>query len=104
MTTSRRIPRRPAFFAAFLLLAALPGESLAQGQTARSVKPTLVQLGVDPGAVISGSAKTSFLQVLAGSGSRAKYEWLVKGKPGQTVELLVQSEKGGSAAARVTLK
>jgi murein tripeptide amidase MpaA len=78
--------------------------SLAQGQTARSVKPTLVRLGVDPGAVLSGSAKTTFLPVLAGSGSRARYEWLIKGQAGQAVELLVQSEKGGSAAARVTLK
>jgi hypothetical protein len=78
--------------------------SLAHGQTARAVKPTLVQLGVDPGAVISGSAKTSFLPVLAGSGTRAKYEWLIRGKTGETVELLVQSEKGGSATARVTLK
>jgi len=78
--------------------------SLAQGQTARAVKPTMVRLGVDPGAVISGSAKTSFLPVLAGSGSRAKYEWLIRGKTGETVDLLVQSEKGGSATARVTLK
>jgi murein tripeptide amidase MpaA len=78
--------------------------SLAQGQTARSVKPTLVRLGVDPGAVLSGSAKTSFLPALAGSGSRARYEWLIKGKTGQVVELLVQSEKGGSVTARVTLK
>ena len=78
--------------------------SLAHGQTARAVKPTLVQLGVDPGAILSGSAKTSFLPVLAGSGSRAKYEWLIRGKTGETVDLLVQSEKGGSATARVTLK
>jgi hypothetical protein len=78
--------------------------SLAQGQTARSVKPTLVRLGVEPGDVLSGSAKTNFLPVLAGSGSRAKYEWLIKGRAGEAVELLVQSEKGGSATARVTLK
>ena len=78
--------------------------SLAHGQTARAVKPTMVRLSVDPGTVISGSAKTSFLQVLAGSGSRAKYEWLIRGKTGETIELLVQSEKGGSATARVTLK
>ena len=78
--------------------------SLAHGQTARAVKPTMVRLGVDPGAVLSGSAKTNFLPALAGSGSRAKYEWLIRGKTGQTVELLVQSEKGGSATARVTLK
>jgi len=78
--------------------------SLAQGQTARSVKPTLVRLGVEPGDVLSGSAKTNFLPVLAGSGGRAKYEWLIKGKAGEAVELLVQSEKGGSATARITLK
>ncbi len=78
--------------------------SLAQGQTSRSVKPTLVQLGVEPGAVLSGSAKTNFLPTLAGSGGRAKYEWLIKGKTGQVVELLVRSEKGGTATARVTLK
>ncbi|MCK7499571.1 MAG: hypothetical protein MZW92_61110 [Comamonadaceae bacterium] len=64
----------------------------------------MVRLGVEPGDVLSGSAKTNFLPVLAGSGSRAKYEWLIKGKAGEVVELLVQSEKGGSATARVTLK
>lgn len=78
--------------------------SMAQGQTARSVKPTMVQLGVEPRAIMSGNAKTNFLPALAGSGSRAKYEWLIKGKTGQVVELLVQSEKGGTATARVTLK
>ncbi|NLH76215.1 MAG: hypothetical protein GX465_04180, partial [Acidobacteria bacterium] len=78
--------------------------ALAQAVTARSVKPVMVQLGVDPGAIVSGNAKTSFVPSLAGSGGRAKYEWLVKGKAGQTVELLVRSEKGGSATARATLK
>ncbi len=78
--------------------------ALAHGVTARAVKPTMIQLGVDPGAIISGSAKTSFLPTLAGSGGRAAYEWLIKGKTGETVELLVRSQKGGSATARVTLK
>lgn len=78
--------------------------SFAQGQTARSVKPTMVRLGVEPGDVLSGNSKTNFLPVLAGSGGRAKYEWLIKGQAGEVVELLVQSEKGGSATARVTLK
>ena len=78
--------------------------SLAHGQTARAVKPTMVQLGVEPGAVLSGSAKTNFLSTLAGSGGRAKYEWLIRGKTGEVVELLVRSEKGGSATARVILK
>ena len=78
--------------------------SLAHGQTARAVKPTMVQLGVDPASVLSGAAKTNFLPVLAGSGTRAKYEWLIRGKTGQVVELIVQSEKGGSDTARITLK
>ena len=78
--------------------------SLAHGQTARAVKPTLVQLGVEPSDIISGNARTNFLPVLAGSGSRAKYEWLIRGKSGQVVELVVQSEKGGSDTARITLK
>jgi len=78
--------------------------SLAHAQTARAVKPTLVQLGVDPKQILSGSAKTNFLPVLAGSGTRAKYEWLIRGKTGEVVELVVQSEKGGSDTAKVTLK
>jgi hypothetical protein len=78
--------------------------SLAHAQTARAVKPTLVQLGVDPKQIISGNAKTNFLPVLAGSGTRAKYEWLIRGKTGEVVELAVQSEKGGADTARVTLK
>jgi hypothetical protein len=78
--------------------------SFAHGLTARAVKPTMVQLGVEAGTIISGSAKTSFLPALAGSGSRAKYEWLIRGKTGDVVELLVRSQKGGSATARVTLK
>ncbi|OGD18889.1 MAG: hypothetical protein A2W03_16835 [Candidatus Aminicenantes bacterium RBG_16_63_16] len=78
--------------------------SLAHGQTARAVKPTMVQLGVDPKQILSGNAKTNFLPVLAGSGMRAKYEWLIRGKTGEVVELVVQSEKGGSDTARVTLK
>jgi hypothetical protein len=78
--------------------------SLAHGQTARAVKPTMVQLGVDPKTILSGNVKTNFLPVLAGSGTRAKYEWLIRGKTGEVVELVVQSEKGGSDTAKITLK
>jgi len=78
--------------------------SLAHGQTARAVKPTMIQLGVDPKTILSGNAKTNFLPVLAGSGTRAKYEWLIRGKTGEVVELVVQSEKGGTDTAKVTLK
>jgi hypothetical protein len=78
--------------------------SLAHAQTARAVKPTMVQLGVDPKTILSGNAKTNFFPVLAGSGTRAKYEWLIRGKIGDVVELVVQSEKGGTDTAKITLK
>ena len=35
-----------------------------------------------PNDIIAGNEKTSFIQTLAGSGSRQSYEWIIKGKPG----------------------
>jgi hypothetical protein len=64
----------------------------------------MVQLQVPPEAVISGSAKTSFIQALNGSGERQKFEWLVKAKAGETVVLKVVSQKGGADTASVVLK
>ena len=78
--------------------------AFAQGVTARSVKPTMVQLGVDPEAIISGSNKTNFFQALAGSGNRQKYEWLIKGNSGDRIELKVVSQKGGSDKTTITLR
>lgn len=78
--------------------------ALAHGVASRSVKPTMVQLGVEPGDVVSGHAKTEFFQALAGSGGRVKYEWIVRGKTGRVVELVVSSQKGGRDSARITLK
>jgi hypothetical protein len=78
--------------------------ALAQGVTSRSVKPTMVQLGVEPDAVVSGNAKTSFFQALAGSGRREKFEWIVKGKAGMEITLKVVSQKGGSETAAIHLK
>jgi hypothetical protein len=78
--------------------------SMAHGITSRSVKPTMVQLGVDPDDIISGSAKTSFFQTLDGSGRRQKYEWIVRGTPGATVTLKVVAQKGGTDTATLTLK
>ena len=57
--------------------------STAQGVRSRSVKPTMVQLGVDPADIVSGAPKTNFFPTLAGSGRRQTYEWIIKGKPGQ---------------------
>jgi hypothetical protein len=76
----------------------------AQGVVSRSVKPTMVQLGVAPESIVSGDAKTSFFQALAGSGRRQKYEWIIKGKSGEAVTLRVVSQKGGADSANLTLK
>ena len=78
--------------------------SLAQGVTARSVKPVMVQLGVPPESIITGSEKTSFISALAGSGTRQSYEWVIKGAPGSTVTLKAVSQKGGTDTATLTLK
>ncbi|MBN1339503.1 MAG: hypothetical protein JXA03_09275 [Bacteroidales bacterium] len=78
--------------------------ALNHGVASRSVKPTMVQLEVDPESIISGNAKTSFFQSLAGSGNREKYEWLIKGKPGDQIELKVVAQKAGSDKVKITLK
>jgi hypothetical protein len=78
--------------------------SLAHSVTARAVKPTMVQLQVAPESIISGNQKTNFIQTLAGSGERTKFEWLIKAKAGDNVELKVVSQKGGADKRAVTLK
>jgi hypothetical protein len=78
--------------------------ALQHAVTARAVKPVLVQLGVEPAAIVSGNPKTNVLPSLAGSGRREKYEWIVRGKPGQQVTLKVVAEKGGTATETLTLK
>jgi hypothetical protein len=78
--------------------------SLFQGVTSRSVKPTMVQLEVEPEAIISGSSKTSFFQSLNGSGNRQKYEWLIKGKAGDKIDLKVVAQKAGTDRVSITLK
>jgi hypothetical protein len=78
--------------------------SLNQGVTSRSVSPTMVQLGVDPETIISGSAKTSFFQALDGSGKRQEYEWVIKGKQGDKIDLKVVAQKAGTDKVSITLK
>ena len=78
--------------------------AMRQGVQSRSVKPTMVQLGVKPEQIMSGSSKTSFFQALDGSGRRVKYEWLIKGKAGDKIDLKVVSQKAGADTAVITLK
>ena len=76
----------------------------AQGVRSQSVKPTMVQLGVEPDDIVSGSPKTNFFPALAGSGRRQSYDWIIKGKPGSKITLKAVAQKGGSATTTLTLK
>lgn len=78
--------------------------SIQQGVTSRSVKPTMVQLEVKPEVIISGNPKTNFFQALNGSGNRQKYEWLIKGKAGDKIDLKVVAQKAGTDLVSITLK
>jgi hypothetical protein len=78
--------------------------ALGHAVTARAVKPVLVQLQVEPETIISGNAKSNSIQSLSGSGGRMKFEWLIKAKAGDKVELKVISQKGGAARQAVVLK
>ncbi|MFC1728877.1 M14 family metallopeptidase [candidate division KSB1 bacterium] len=78
--------------------------SSQHGVVSRSVKPTMVQLGVDPKQIIAGNNKTSFFQKLDGSGKRLKFEWLIRGESGDRVELVVAAQKAGSDRTTITLR
>ncbi|MFC2168197.1 M14 family metallopeptidase [Acidobacteriota bacterium] len=78
--------------------------ALQHGVVSRSVKPTMVQLGVDPEQILSGSSKTNFFQKLDGSGKRQKYEWLIKGQSGDRIELQVVAQKAGTDTKTIVLK
>jgi hypothetical protein len=78
--------------------------ALAQGVRSRSVKPTMVQLGVNPDDIVSGAAKTNFFPALAGSGRRQTYEWIIKGKAGSAVMLKAVAQKAGAATATLRLE
>ncbi len=79
--------------------------ALAQAATARSVKPTLVQLQVKPGDILSGNVKTNYVPTIPGSSNGlSKFEWIIRAKAGEAVALKVVSEKGGTDTAMVTLK
>jgi hypothetical protein len=78
--------------------------ALGHAVTARAVKPTLVQIQVEPETIIQGNAKSNSIQSLSGSGGRMKFEWLIKAKAGDKIELKVVSQKGGTARQSVVLK
>lgn len=76
----------------------------AQGVASRGSRPILVQIQVPPEDVIAGNPKTNFIAAIDGSGRREKFEWLIRGKTGEKVEIRVVSQKGGTDSAWVTLR
>jgi hypothetical protein len=78
--------------------------SLEHGQVSNSVQPTTVRIQVEPERILTGNSKSSTIDVLAGSGSRAEFSWVIRGSEGEDVEIWVRSQKGGTDTATVTLR
>ena len=77
--------------------------ALQHGVVSRSVDPVLVQIQVDPDEIITGAAKSHRIQKLEGSGARERVSWLVRGSPGEEIEVRVRAQKGGSESRTVRL-
>jgi hypothetical protein len=78
--------------------------ALQHGVTSRSVQPTMVQIQVAAEAVLSGDDKTTSIRRLDGSGTREQVSWLIRGRQGASIDILVRSDKGGTDTATVTLR
>lgn len=78
--------------------------SLQHGSRARAVGPTFVQIQVDEDDILSGADKTTSVGVLAGSGTREEVTWVIRGRQGGDVQILVHSQKSGRDTATVTLR
>jgi hypothetical protein len=78
--------------------------ALRHGVVAGAVDPTIVQIQVEPERIVTGDAKTSMIQTLAGSGTRESFSWLIRGSEGATVEIRLRAQKGGTDTANVTLR
>ncbi len=75
--------------------------TLQHAIVARAVKPTLVQIDVEPPSIVSGAAHNQFFPTIAGSGRRERLEWIVRAGPGQSVTVRVVAQKGGTASQTV---
>jgi hypothetical protein len=78
--------------------------SLQHGTRSRSVGPTFVQIQIDEDEILSGADKTTSVGVLAGSGSREEVTWVIQGRQGGELQILLHSQKSGSDTATVTLR
>ncbi len=78
--------------------------AMAQGVRAESVRPVMVQLGVPNESIITGDAKTNYIDALDGSGKRRSFQWVVRAEPGTRVELVLRSQKSGAETVTLTLR
>ncbi len=78
--------------------------SLQHGVVSRAVQPTTVQIQIDPGDVITGGTKTMQSRQLAGSGTRERFTWVIRGQSGAQIEIRVRAQKGGTHSTTVTLR
>ena len=78
--------------------------ALRHGVVSGSVPPVVVQIGVAREDLITGDALTSEIPQLAGSGTRARFSWVIRGESGDSVEIRVRSQKGGTEVIRVALE
>ena len=78
--------------------------SLQHGVRSRAVGPTLVQIQIDPGNILTGADKTTTVGMLAGSGGREKVTWVIQGRQGAEVEIKLLSAKAGQDTATITLR
>jgi len=78
--------------------------ALEHGVVSRAVQPTTVQIQIDPGDVITGAAKTVRVPRLAGSGTRERFTWVIRGQSGAQIEIRVRAQKAGTDSVTVTLR
>ncbi len=78
--------------------------TLQHGVVSRSVDQTLVQIQIDPDRILTGADKSSRVQKLEGSGSRSTFSWVIRGRTGESVEIMVRSEHGGTHTTSARLR
>lgn len=77
--------------------------ALQHGVVSRSVDPVLVQIQVDPDAIVTGANKSHRIMKLDGSGTRERVTWVIRARNGDSVDVRVRSEKGGTDTRSVRL-
>ncbi|MEX1256665.1 MAG: M14 family metallopeptidase [Gemmatimonadota bacterium] len=77
--------------------------ALRHGVVAGSVDPVTVQIEVPLEDLVTGDQKSSQIPTLAGSGTRQRFEWVIRGTPGESIEIRARAQKGGTDTVTVLL-